>query len=121
MSSSHIVNSKWTGVRYFALLAISYAILSFRKKWDSEGDSSSDCEREKTQIMESENVEEILEIKGCPGIQFPWEATAAQYSEQSDGKNNEQSHDETQEKLKFMASMTFASGSLRQPSCPCCI
>lgn len=62
---------------------------------------------------------------------FPWESQAAanetrRSSSPENGKKFSKHMDklsskqQTQNELEFLASMTFANGGLRAPSCPCC-
>lgn len=55
---------------------------------------------------------------------FPWEprVSMSQLVETTQFDNLDKTHiaREETEQLQFLASMTFAGGGLRAPSCPCC-
>lgn len=73
------------------------------------------------------NEEKVVTVAPVPHAPFPWEPTV------NDGKDAPSAQNDTappqkslhsnksqQEQLDFLASMTFAGGDLRAPSCPCC-
>lgn len=54
---------------------------------------------------------------------FPWEVASNNSSAKSPSENPAvlSCHHSSKAQLDFLASMTFANGGLRPPSCPCCI
>ena len=122
---SHTVHGKWIGVNgatCFAILAISYVILSFRRKRDNDENCSPDDEQESRQKSDEKEDECSggLKFDALPYKRFPWEGKDL-ISSKNEDVLNKQCQETTQQQLKFISSMTFASTGLRKPSCPCCM
>lgn len=117
-----------------AFISLAYIFGLCRKKCDSIGDPPLKCQlkrRHTNDEMISGDDEEKPKKIQMSEVRFPWEAAIPQYSlpvtttnrgsEKHQAEKKSSTTGNAQEQLNFVASMTFASGSLRQPSCPCCI
>lgn len=74
-------------------------------------------EQHGTRAANTSNGDNISNPSSPPNHCFPWEVNI------SSGKRNEnsgESKDQQLQELQFLASMTFANGGIRAPSCPCC-
>ena len=105
---------------------------SSNRRWGSDGKGDTDDNAS----LENEDAASSDDRKS-DSTPFPWEpAVMTNMNESSDtddddvgeegehvSTGNPTHHPQQQEgnQLEFLASMTFASSSLRQPSCPCCV
>jgi len=106
---------------------------SSNRRWGSDGKEDT----ENNENLKNEDVASSADRKS-DSTRFPWEpAVMTNVNESGDTSDddddigaesehvstgNPNHHQQQQDdQLEFLASMTFASSSLRQPSCPCCV
>jgi hypothetical protein len=77
---------------------------------------------QKSDEKNKDNPDEIDDVDAQQSSQaFPWEVKATLMEKKATGKRNQHQNFDPSKELDFLASMSFANGGLRAPSCPCCI
>lgn len=101
-----------------ATLVTSVAIFSIHKTYNNFGDA------EKSNInIEEEDFNKKGTIKEHTRpeiISFPWEPTSSTDVIVKPIKRNSLPKNTTEHELDFLATMTFANGGVRAPTCTCC-
>jgi len=95
----------------FTLICVAFLKLKSTK-------NRSDCSDADKQVTEPHEID----VAAIP-LTFPWEPSSdcLPQQQQEVNKRRHNTADKSQkEQLEFLASMTFAGGGLRAPSCPCC-
>lgn len=102
---------------FFLSFVLCIALWKLSRLSSKENDKESDCPKEVA-----------LDTVAAP---FPWEPRVDERNEADKPKETPRNHvmsaiaseqwqKQQQQQLEFLASMTFAGGTLRAPSCPCC-
>ena len=102
---------------------------SSNRRWGSDGKEDT----ENNENLKNEDVASSADRKS-DSTRFPWEpAVMTNVNESGDTSDDDDIGEEVDtgnpthhmqqqdDQIDFLASMTFASSSLRQPSCPCCV
>jgi hypothetical protein len=78
---------------------------------------------QKSDEKKKDNPDEIDDVDTAQqsAQAFAWEVKATLTDKKATGKRNQHQNFDSSKELDFLASMTFANGGLRAPSCPCCI
>ena len=141
MRSSHARHPTHHHSLLLAAAAIAVSVILIRRQSSSSNRRCSDG-KEGTENNENEKNEDAAptDDRKSDSTRFPWEpAVMTNVNESGDtctsddvddigeesghvSTGNPTHHQQQQgDQLEFLASMTFASSSLRQPSCPCCV
>jgi hypothetical protein len=78
---------------------------------------------QKSDETKKDNPDEIDDVDTAQqsAQAFAWEVKAPLMKKKATGKRNQHQSFDSSKELDFLASMSFANGGLRAPSCPCCI
>ena len=139
MRSSHARHPTHHHSLLLAAAAIAVSVILIRRQSSSSNRCWGSDGKEDTENNESLNEDAApTDDRKSDSTRFPWEPAVmtnvnegGDTSDDVDDIGDEGEHVSTgnpthhqqhqNDQLEFLASMTFASSSLRQPSCPCCV
>ena len=140
MRSSHARHPTHHHSLLLAAAAIAVSVILIRRQSSSSNRCWGSDGKEDTENNESLKNEDAAptDDRKSDSTRFPWEPAVmtnvnegGDTSDDVDDIGDEGEHVSTgnpthhqqhqNDQLEFLASMTFASSSLRQPSCPCCV